>query len=224
MAPATTDEMSQVSASNDTPDMPAEQIARLNFHRAMRDPTTLAMMLEYAQSEHSAENMLFYEASQQFKRRYTKFGIETLTPDEQSQMQAAAKEIVEEYLIEEAPNPITLPDAVGRPYKNGLHDITAVAPNMFDQMSRSIYKTIEHDIFMRFKKTHLAESIVHRFPRLAQSLSGSEHSSTHDSQAWGRGYVRPGVPAVPGSPPASAEIFGHDEAVAAIADMNARSI
>jgi len=145
----------------------------LNYMRLMKDPAAREVLLEYARSEYSEENLTFYEAAQTFKRSFTRLGDVTLSPSEEEEMSIQADSIIKMYLAKGAEHALNLPSALLAPFRNGDVSEVQVSPVMFEPSSRVIYKSIEQDTFMRFKHTSAAETLLSQFPSLAQRFSGS---------------------------------------------------
>ena len=76
-----------------------------------------------------------------------------------------AVDIVNAYLCDGADMQLNLPSA--NPYRQGLSNLP-VAANMFDPTCRIVYKSIEVDIFPRFKQSTFAERLAYSFPKLAR--------------------------------------------------------
>jgi len=66
---------------------------------------------------------------------------------------------------------VTLPNT--NPFRNGL-DEAKVQPsaNMFDPMCRVVYRTIEQDIFPRFRRSTGARELLKNFPDFARRMTG----------------------------------------------------
>ncbi len=143
----------------------------LDFARLMKDPDARAILLQHAQSEHSEENLLFYEGAQRFRGSFLRYGDDELSESDRRQMRERASNIVDQFLREESEYALNLPSNQISVYKSGLKMDMEVKPNMFDAVSRTIYRAIEHDTFSRFKGTRAAEELLKRFPGLARRSS-----------------------------------------------------
>lgn len=145
----------------------------------MKHESGRKQLLSFAQSEYSDENMLFWTRASCFRSKFIMCDDEE--PGVAEEMFREAKEIVAEFLCDGAETPVTLPGS--NPFKRQLTADSPVAPNMFDSMSRIIYKAIEHDTFRRFKLTAAARDLVAMCPTLAGRLSGNRSSRGSRSSA-----------------------------------------
>lgn len=82
-----------------------------------------------------------------------------------------ALRLIEEFLRDGSEMQVTLPNT--NPFRNGL-DEAKVQPsaNMFDPMCRVVYRTIEQDIFPRFRRSTGARELLKNFPDFARRMTG----------------------------------------------------
>jgi len=145
----------------------------LNFRRIMRDENARGALLAYCEREHSEENLLFFEAAQKFRQMYSM--IDTTDEAQVERMYADAKAVVDKFLRDDSELVVNLP--ASNPFKKGISNDTTTTANMFDPMARIIHKTIEDDVFPRFKRSSYAVELLKSLPRMAMRRSTITESS-----------------------------------------------
>mgnify|MGYP002632601188 CR=1 FL=1 len=151
----------------------------LDFGRLMKNPAGREALLEFAQSEYSEENVLFYEKAQRFRKSHLTH--DPNTDEEQARaMRKEASALIDEFLKDNAEQAL---GSLGssNPFRKGLPENIAPAANMFDSICRAVHKSIEHDIFPRFKQSSFGSALLAKMPSLAKRLSGSSGQSTNRS-------------------------------------------
>jgi len=130
-------------------------------------------LLQFAEKEHSEENVLFFDQAQIFKSKncFSDHNSEEV----QEQMCREAAELIDRFLRPGADMELCVRP---NPFKNGLPVDATPAANMFDPVCRVVHKSIEQDIFPRFKQTKLARDLLARLPALAARLSGQRSGSS----------------------------------------------
>jgi len=177
-APEQTEEL----PTSNTPTPLEQQTADLvvDFGRLMKVPAARHELIKFASREHSEENLLFYEKAQSFRTSHA----DSVDDDQLEAMRDEAIALINEFLAENATQQITLPYA--NPFKNGLPPTATPAANMFDPVCRMVHKSIEHDIFPRFKTSSYAKELLAKIPTIAKRLTGtSANRSTNSDTAGG---------------------------------------
>jgi len=143
----------------------------------MKNIEARKVLLEFAELEHSEENVLFYEKAQSFRSSHL---FDDATEQSKAEvMQKEAQELVDQFLKENAEFQVTV--ASSNPYKKGMPADVMPAANMFDPVCRVVHKSIEQDIFPRFKQSNLAKELLARIPSLAKRFSGNSGTTSNRS-------------------------------------------
>lgn len=142
----------------------------LDFGRLMKSEDGRQELLKYAMKEHSEENILFYDKAQQFRKSHLSCDSKNVSEQTEA-MQRDAVALVNQFLREDGEFALTL--AYSNPFKKGMPKDMAPAANMFDPVCRVVHKTIEQDIFPRFKRSSYSKELLARIPALAKRLTGS---------------------------------------------------
>lgn len=151
----------------------------IHFSAVIKHRSTREMLTNFARSEHSEENLLFYSDVRDFKKQFTTYGH--VVPDE-SLMRQEAERIIDRYLRADAPDALNLPSAHLAQFKHGLTTDTPCTANMFDAVARVIYKAVEVDTFKRFSRTDMAEEMAAAFPGVLDE-SRQTSAVTNESEA-----------------------------------------
>lgn len=170
-------------ADKDVPVSPPSDPPSLDFARLMKDPAGRQTLMQHAQSEHSEENLLFYEGAQRFRGSFVRYGDEELSEDERARMRERAHSLVEQFLTAESDHALNLPSHQLAMYESGLKQDVEIKANMFDAIMRTIYKSIELDTFARFKVTSKARELATAIPRLARRSTDSRSSKQRSSSS-----------------------------------------
>jgi len=159
------------------------KIASLDFGRVVREKAAWSAMLSFAESEFSDENLRFYDRAQSFRKKYMKRGSQIYLAEEYETMKADATKIIDTFLIPNAPHALNLPDDLLKRFHAGLPE--ECTSNMFDPVSRVVYRAIEHDTFWRFKLSQVAQDLLESVPSLSLQFSGSNKSRSSEHNSMG---------------------------------------
>ena len=96
-------------------------------------------------------------------------------------MRKEAVGLIDQFLREDAESALNLPST--NPFRKGLPPTSTPAANMFDPVCRMIHKSIEQDIFPRFKQSAFAKELLTKIPQLAKRFSGSGRSTNRSSNS-----------------------------------------
>ena len=183
------------------------EMRKIEFGRLMDDDEGFKALLDFAKSEFSEENMLFWMDVMRFKRtaasskaatwdaemavkagEATEADVESRRAEGLLSMTAAASKIIDTYLRDGAEMQLSLPD---HPFRKRASEALAPAGTvavekvMFDKATKMTYKNIEHDTFKRFKLSDAAQQLALRRSYLctdAASAEGDEHDNHRQSQ------------------------------------------
>ena len=173
----------------------------LDFARLMKHEQGRRTLLEFAKKEHSEENLIFYDKAQSFRKSHVRniaaqnppaltlslthcmdCAQADVTDDEQTEvMRQEAVGLIDQFLREDSMFALNLPSA--NPFKKGLPPTATPAANMFDPVCRVIHKSIEQDIFPRFKQSSFGMELLAKIPQLAKRMSGSGHSTNRSTNS-----------------------------------------
>ena len=149
----------------------------------MRDSAGRQELIAHAKGEHSEENLLFYEGAQRFRSSFLRVDKGDVEEEERSRMRERAASLVDQFLADEADYALNLPSHQLAMYRSGLKKEIEVKPNMFDGISRTLYRIIEQDTFARFKVTVAAKDLLTKIPKLAHRSSDSHSSKQRSSNS-----------------------------------------
>ncbi|XP_062392783.1 regulator of G-protein signaling 14 [Sardina pilchardus] len=119
----------------------------VSFERLLEDPTGVRYFTAFLKSEVSAENILFWQACEKFRR------IPSSQPDE---LCREALSIYNTYLSDSATLPVNIDDTAR------VDEQTLKAPhsNMFQKAQQQIFKLMKFDSYARFVRSQLYQSCM----------------------------------------------------------------
>ncbi|KAM9850296.1 regulator of G-protein signaling 14-like isoform 2-T2 [Aulostomus maculatus] len=114
----------------------------VSFEKLLEDPCGVSYFTAFLRSEVSAENILFWQACEKFRK------IQATSLDE---LKAAARSIYDSYLSESSPFPINIDDSA----KTEEKDLELPTPEMFSKAQAQIFKLMKMDSYRRFVRSPL---------------------------------------------------------------------
>ncbi|XP_077464697.1 regulator of G-protein signaling 14-like isoform X2 [Stigmatopora argus] len=117
----------------------------LSFEKLLEDPSGVNYFTAFLKSEVSEENILFWQACQEFKK---------IPATSLEQLRAASRSIYETYLRESAPHSINIDDTAKKEEK----DLEEPTPDMFNKAQAQIFKLMKLDSYRRFVRSPLYQS------------------------------------------------------------------
>ncbi|TNN64793.1 Regulator of G-protein signaling 14 [Liparis tanakae] len=117
----------------------------VSFERLLEDPFGVRQFTSFLMSEVSAENILFWQACEKFRK------IPTSSLDE---MKAAALSIYNTYLSDSAPYSVNIDDTA----KTEEKDLEQPTLDMFNKAQAQIFKLMKMDSYRRFVRSPLYHS------------------------------------------------------------------
>ncbi|XP_077434355.1 regulator of G-protein signaling 14 isoform X2 [Vanacampus margaritifer] len=117
----------------------------VSFEKLLEDPSGVNFFTAFLKSEVSAENILFWQACEKFKK------IPATSLDE---LKIRARAIYETYLSESAPHSINIDDTAKKDEK----DLAQPTPDMFNKAQAQIFKLMKMDSYRRFVRSPLYQS------------------------------------------------------------------
>ncbi|XP_056295995.1 regulator of G-protein signaling 14 isoform X2 [Pseudoliparis swirei] len=117
----------------------------VSFERLLEDPFGVRQFTSFLMSEVSAENILFWQACERFRK------IPTSSLDE---MKAAALSIYNTYLSDSAPYSVNIDDTA----KTEEKDLEQPTLDMFNKAQAQIFKLMKMDSYRRFVRSPLYHS------------------------------------------------------------------
>ncbi|KAI9538991.1 hypothetical protein NQZ68_009068 [Dissostichus eleginoides] len=127
----------------------------ISFEKLLDDPYGVRQFTSFLMSEVSAENILFWQACEKFRK------ISASSLDE---LKAAARSIYNTYLSDNAPYSVNIDDTA----KTEEKDLEQPTPDMFNKAQAQIFKLMKMDSYRRFVRSPLYQSCT---------LSGVEGTS-----------------------------------------------
>ncbi|XP_073343780.1 regulator of G-protein signaling 14-like isoform X2 [Pagrus major] len=126
---------------------PANSVLRwaVSFEKLLADPNGVQHFTSFLKSEVSAENILFWQACEKFRK------IPATSLDE---LKAAARSIYDTYLSESAPYSVNIDDTA----KTEEKDLEQPTPDMFNKAQAQIFKLMKMDSYRRFVRSPLYQS------------------------------------------------------------------
>ncbi|KAJ8015307.1 hypothetical protein DPEC_G00024770 [Dallia pectoralis] len=112
------------------------------FEKLLEDPVGLRYFTAFLRSEVSAENILFYQACEKFRK---------IPPNRTKELSEEACSIFHTYLSDNGPYPVNIDDTA-RVEEKDLHHPTA---RMFDKAQAQIFKLMKMDSYRRFVRSPL---------------------------------------------------------------------
>ncbi|KAF3838244.1 hypothetical protein F7725_010012 [Dissostichus mawsoni] len=129
----------------------------ISFEKLLDDPYGVRQFTSFLMSEVSAENILFWQACEKFRK------ISASSLDE---LKAAARSIYNTYLSDNAPYSVNIDDTA----KTEEKDLEQPTPDMFNKAQAQIFKLMKMDSYRRFVRSPLYQSCT---------LSGVEGTSVY---------------------------------------------
>ncbi|XP_026213415.1 regulator of G-protein signaling 14 isoform X2 [Anabas testudineus] len=117
----------------------------VSFEKLLEDPFGVRYFTAFLKSEVSAENILFWQDCEKFKK------IPAASMDK---LKAAAQSIFDNYLSESAPYSVNIDDTARTEKK----DLETPTPEMFDKAQAQIFKLMKMDSYRRFVRSPLYQS------------------------------------------------------------------
>ncbi|XP_070693255.1 regulator of G-protein signaling 14-like [Pempheris klunzingeri] len=117
----------------------------VSFEKLLEDPYGVHQFTAFLRSEVSAENILFWQACEKFRK------IPVTSLDE---LKAAARSIYGTYLSESAPYSVNIDDTA----KTEEKDLEQPTPDMFNKAQAQIFKLMKMDSYRRFVRSPLYQS------------------------------------------------------------------
>uniref|UniRef100_A0A3B4ETH1 Regulator of G protein signaling 14 n=1 Tax=Pundamilia nyererei TaxID=303518 RepID=A0A3B4ETH1_9CICH len=117
----------------------------VSFEKLLEDPFGVRYFTDFLKSEVSAENILFWQACEKFKK------IPATSLDE---LKAEARSIYSTYLSESAPYSVNIDDTA----KTEEKDLQQPTPDMFNKAQAQIFKLMKMDSYRRFVRSPLYQS------------------------------------------------------------------
>ncbi|XP_041846573.1 regulator of G-protein signaling 14-like isoform X3 [Melanotaenia boesemani] len=114
----------------------------VSFEKLLEDPCGVSYFTAFLKSEVSAENILFWQACEKFRK------IPTTSLDE---LKAAARSIYNTYLSDSAPYSVNIDDTA----KTEEKDLDQPTPDMFGRAQAQIFKLMKMDSYRRFVRSPL---------------------------------------------------------------------
>ncbi|XP_037531798.1 regulator of G-protein signaling 14 [Nematolebias whitei] len=117
----------------------------VSFEKLLEDPCGVSNFTAFLKSEVSAENILFWQACEKFRK---------IPANSLDELKAAARSIYNTYLSESAPDPVNIDDTA----KTEEKDLEQPTPDMFNRAQTQIFKLMKMDSYRRFVRSPLYQS------------------------------------------------------------------
>ncbi|XP_023251833.1 regulator of G-protein signaling 14 isoform X2 [Seriola lalandi dorsalis] len=117
----------------------------VSFEKLLEDPAGVGYFTAFLRSEVSAENILFWQACEKFRR------IPATSLDE---LKAVARSIYNTYLSDSAPYSVNIDDTA----KTEEKDLEQPTPDMFNKAQAQIFKLMKMDSYRRFVRSPLYQN------------------------------------------------------------------
>ncbi|KAM9834882.1 regulator of G-protein signaling 14 isoform 2-T2 [Syngnathus typhle] len=117
----------------------------VSFEKLLEDPSGVNYFTAFLKSEVSAENILFWQACEKFKK------IPATSLDE---LKTRARSIYETYLSASAPHSVNIDDTA----KKDENDLEQPTPEMFNKAQAQIFKLMKMDSYRRFVRSPLYQN------------------------------------------------------------------
>ncbi|KAM9357283.1 regulator of G-protein signaling 14 [Symphorus nematophorus] len=117
----------------------------VSFEKLLEDPCGVHYFTSFLKSEVSAENILFWQACEKFKK------IPATSLDE---LKTEARSIYDTYLSDSAPYSVNIDDTA----KTEEKDLEQPTPDMFNKAQTQIFKLMKMDSYRRFVRSPLYQS------------------------------------------------------------------
>ncbi|XP_029297984.1 regulator of G-protein signaling 14 isoform X2 [Cottoperca gobio] len=117
----------------------------VSFEKLLEDPFGVRQFTSFLMSEVSAENILFWQACEKFRK---------IRASSLEELKAAARSIYNTYLSDSAPYSVNIDDTV----KIEEKDLEHPTPDMFNKAQAQIFKLMKMDSYRRFVRSPLYQS------------------------------------------------------------------
>ncbi|CAL8263935.1 unnamed protein product [Lota lota] len=117
----------------------------VSFEKLLEDPMGVCYFTDFLNSEVSAENIMFWQACEEFKK---------IPFTSSEKLKASACSIYQTYLASSAPFAVNITDTA----RNQTHDLERPTPDMFDKAQSQIFKLMKMDSYRRFVRSPLYQS------------------------------------------------------------------
>ncbi|KAI3351802.1 hypothetical protein L3Q82_020636, partial [Scortum barcoo] len=117
----------------------------VSFEKLLEDPSGVHYFTAFLKSEVSAENILFWQACEKFRK------IPATSLDE---LKPAARSIYDTYLSDSAPYSVNIDDTA----KTEEKDLQQPTPDMFNKAQAQIFKLMKMDSYRRFVRSPLYQN------------------------------------------------------------------
>ncbi|XP_063732472.1 regulator of G-protein signaling 14-like isoform X4 [Eleginops maclovinus] len=117
----------------------------ISFEKLLEDPYGVRQFTSFLMSEVSAENILFWQACEKFRKISASSVVE---------LKAAARSIYNTYLSDNAPYSVNIDDTA----KTEEKDLEEPSPDMFNKAQAQIFKLMKMDSYRRFVRSPLFQS------------------------------------------------------------------
>ncbi|XP_067863147.1 regulator of G-protein signaling rgs-2-like [Heptranchias perlo] len=127
-----------------------------SFHQLLKNPTGRNILMEFLQSEHSDENILFWLACEELKRE-----------DHIANIAEIAKSIYLDYISILSPKEVSIDASVRETIDKNMAMPTA---DMFDEAQVQIYVLMQRDSYPRFLNSPIYKSLLQNITASANAL------------------------------------------------------
>ncbi|KAM8909442.1 regulator of G-protein signaling 14 [Spinachia spinachia] len=117
----------------------------VSFEKLLEDPVGVRQFTSFLMSEVSAENILFWQACEKFRK---------IPASSLEELKTAARSIYNTYLSDSAPYSVNIDDTA----KTEEKDLQEPTPDMFDKAQAQIFKLMKMDSYRRFVRSPLYQS------------------------------------------------------------------
>ncbi|KAM6952193.1 regulator of G-protein signaling 14 [Lycodopsis pacificus] len=117
----------------------------VSFEKLLEDPYGVRQFTSFLMSEVSAENILFWQACEKFRK---------IKASALEELKMAARAIYNTYLSESAPYSVNIDDTA----KTEEKDLEQPTPDMFNKAQAQIFKLMKMDSYRRFVRSPLYQS------------------------------------------------------------------
>ncbi|XP_055015155.1 regulator of G-protein signaling 14 isoform X2 [Boleophthalmus pectinirostris] len=126
---------------------PANSVLRwaVSFENLLEDPCGVRYFTDFLMSEVSAENILFWQACEKFKK---------IPATSLNELKTTARSMYNMYLSESAPYSVNIDDTA----RVEEQDLEQPVPDMFNQAQAQIFKLMKMDSYRRFVRSPLYQS------------------------------------------------------------------
>ncbi|XP_078423294.1 regulator of G-protein signaling 17-like isoform X1 [Cetorhinus maximus] len=135
-----------------------------SFEQLLKNPTGRGILMEFLQSEHSDENILFWLACEELKQE-----------DHKATITEMAKSIYLDYISILSPKEVSIDASVRETINKNMAMPTA---DMFDEAQVQIYALMHRDSYPRFLNSPMYKSLLQNVTASGNALDCDDHSST----------------------------------------------